>query len=142
MHVDQRRVIIDRLPSGADLLESLTAVCREENVRFGVVTAIGAVSSDRLGYYKQDEQEYMDCLNLEKGLEIASCMGNVSLKDGEIFVHVHVTLSDEEGRCYGGHLMPGTRIFSAEYSIRELEGQPNSREYDPGTGLALWPMEL
>ena len=141
MRFDQGRVFIGRLPSGANLLESLTAVCREENVRFGVVTAIGAVSSARLGYYKQDEQEYIDCLNIEKGLEIASCMGNVSLKDGEIFVHVHVTLSDEEGRCYGGHLMPGTRIFAAEYSIRELEGQPYTREHDTGTGLALWPMK-
>ena len=141
MRFDQGRVFIGRLPSGADLLESLTAVCREEKVRFGVVTALGAVSSARLGYYKQDEQEYIDCLNLEKGLEIASCTGNVSLKDGEIFVHAHVTLSDEEGRCYGGHLMPGTRIFAAEYSIRELEGKPYSREFDSGTGLALWPMK-
>ena len=141
MRVDQGRVFIGRLPSGADLLESLTAVCREESVRFGVITAIGTVSSARLGYYKQNEQEYMDCLNIKKGLEIASCMGNVSLKNSEVFVHAHVTLSDEGGRCYGGHLMPGTSIFAAEYSIRELEGQPCSREFDPGTGLALWPME-
>ncbi|MDF1536837.1 MAG: DNA-binding protein [bacterium] len=141
MRVEQGRAFIGRLPSGADLLESLTAVCRYENVRFGVVTAIGAVSSARLGYYKQDEQEYMECLNIEKGLEIVSCLGNMSLKEGEIFVHTHVILSDKEGRCYGGHLMPGTRVFAAEYCIRELVGKPYSREWDAVTGLALWPQE-
>jgi predicted DNA-binding protein with PD1-like motif len=141
MRVKEKRILIGRLPHGADLLGSLTAVCIEENVKFGTVMAIGAVSAARLGYYRQDVKEYMDCLNLEKGLEIVSCLGNVSHKEGEIFVHAHVSLSDKEGRCYGGHLMEGTRVFSAEYCIREMEGEPYSREHDPVTGLALWPRE-
>jgi predicted DNA-binding protein with PD1-like motif len=139
MRTKEGRILIGRLPHGADLLESLTAVCRKESVHFGMVTAIGAVSAARLGYYRQEEQEYMDCLNVEKGLEIVSCLGNVSQKDGEVFVHAHAILSDDRGSCFGGHLMKGTRIFAAEYCIMEFESQPYNREQDPETGLALWP---
>ncbi len=41
--------------------------------------------------------------------------------------------------CYGGHLMPGTIIFAAEYWIQELTGEAIHREDDPQTGLMLWP---
>ncbi len=34
------------------------------------------------------------------------------MKDGEIFVHAHITLADRKGRAYGGHLMPGTMVFA------------------------------
>lgn len=141
MRTKEGRILIGRLPHGADLLGSLTSVCMEEKVRFGTIAAIGAVSSARLGYYKQDELEYMDCLNVEKGLEIVSCQGNVSLKDGEVFVHVHATLSDDKGRCFGGHLMEGTRIYAAEFHVMELSGEPLAREFDSYTGLYLWPMK-
>ncbi len=82
-------MFIRRLPFGGDLLESLTSVCRNENVKFGWVSAIGAVSSGVLGYYKQDDREYMECVRMEKGLEIVSCTGNASMRDGEVFVHAH-----------------------------------------------------
>lgn len=138
MGVDRGRIFIGKLPSRGDLLESLTSVCREENIQFGVLSVIGAVSAARLGYYKQDEQQYMECVNLDRGLEITSCIGNISLMDGEIFVHAHATLSDDQGRCYGGHLVLGTIIFAAEYSIQELAGETFRRENDAETGLMLW----
>ena len=141
MRADHGRIFIGRLPFEGDLLSSLTTVCLNENVQFGWLSVIGAVSSGVLGYYRQDEREYMECFNLEKGLEIVSCTGNVSLRDGEVFVHAHATLSDEQGRCFGGHLMPGTKIFVAEYHIIELPGEPLGREFDAETGLAMWPVK-
>ena len=89
LRADQGKILIGRLPHGSDLLGSLTTVCLDENVQFGRLSVIGAVSSGTLGFYRQDEREYMDCFNLEKGLEIVSCKGNVSIKDGEVFVHAH-----------------------------------------------------
>ena len=66
------------------------------------------------------------------------CMGNISLKDGEVFVHAHITLADHEGKCHGGHLMPDTNIFAAEYYVQELVGEKLERKHDPETGLSLW----
>ncbi|MDP8212408.1 MAG: DNA-binding protein [Candidatus Zapsychrus exili] len=139
MQAEKGRIFIGRLPHKADLLESLAEVCKENNINMGVFSVIGAVTSANMGYYKQKEQKYVDCIDLDKKLEITACIGNISLKDEEIFVHAHITLADFEGQCYGGHLMLGTKIFAAEYHIQELTGDQLIRQFDPPTGLSLWP---
>lgn len=138
MQAKQGRIFIGRLPFRADLLEALHALCREHDIRLGVFSVIGAVKEAKLGYYIQDEKRYVECVHLEKKLEITCCTGNISLKDDNIFIHAHVTLADHEGNCYGGHLMAGSRIFAAEYCITELTGGILERTEDPRTGLSLW----
>ena len=91
-----------------------------------------------LYYYKQDEKKYVDCVNLEKTLEIATCMGNISILNDEVFAHTHVVLADHQGHCYGGHLMPGSVVFACEYVIQEFLGDPLCRSKDDTTGLMLW----
>ena len=138
MQVDKGRTFIGRFQFKADLLASIAELCKKENIRLGTFSVIGAVNGVKLGYYKQDVKKYVDCVSLDKTLEITSCIGNISLKDSEVFVHAHITLADHEGRCYGGHLMPGSSIFAAEYSITELLGGELHRKHDPDTGLNLW----
>ncbi len=43
-----------------------------------------------------------------------------------------------DGRCVGGHLMPGTRVFACEIHLRAFRGAPPVREPDGPTGLMLW----
>ena len=138
MQVKDGRTFIGRFEFKADLLESITELCKKENIKLGVFSVIGALTSARMGYYNQDEKKYVECVNLDKKLEITSCIGNISLKDSEVFVHAHITLADHEGKCYGGHLMPGATIFAAEYHIKELTGAKLERKDDPQTGLSLW----
>jgi hypothetical protein len=135
------RKIMGRLAKGEDLLAGLSKVVREEGITLGEVRAIGAVSQARVGYYHQTERRYY-WLDLERPLEIASLIGNISLKDGEPMVHAHVTLSDGEGRAFGGHLAEGTLVFACEFTIQEYQPvTPLVRQMDDPTGLFLWPAE-
>jgi len=138
MQVKEGRRFIGRFAFKSDLLASLTEFCKNEGITLGTFSIIGALTRAKLGYYRQDEKKYVECVNLEKKLEVTSCIGNISLKDSEVFVHAHVTLADHEGNCYGGHLMPGAEIFAAEYYIQELTGASLKRKHDPETGLSLW----
>ena len=138
MQVGKGRTFIGSFAHGKDLLESLHAFLKENNIRFGYFNIIGAVKKAKLGYYKQDEKKYIDCVNLEKTLEISTCMGNVSIMNDKVFAHAHVVFSDHQGNCYGGHLMPGSVIFACEYVIQEFLGEPLSRVKDHRTGLMLW----
>ncbi len=131
------KVILEGLPHGTDLLETITDLARREGIKIGTVAAIGAVKRARIGYYDQVAQEYRE-RDIEGPMEISSCLGNISLKDGEIFVHAHITLADSEGRVAGGHLCVGTIIFAAECRINELQGESLERSYDETTGLSLW----
>jgi predicted DNA-binding protein with PD1-like motif len=140
MHIQPQlnRTFIGRFECGDDLLAALTEFCKAQNIRLGTFSVIGAVKNVKLGYYNQQEKKYTGCVALDQKLEIASCMGNISIKDGEIFVHAHIVLADWEGRAYGGHLMPGTEVFAAEYNIQEYSGGELKRVKDEVTGLPLW----
>jgi len=131
------KVILDGLPHGSDLLEAITDLARKNGIKTGTVMAIGAVKRARIGFYDQTGREYRE-RDIVEPMEISSCLGNISMKDGEIFVHAHVTLADREGRVMGGHLCSGTIVFAAECRISELRGEYLDRGYDETTGLSLW----
>jgi predicted DNA-binding protein with PD1-like motif len=140
MHIQpkQGRTFLGRFECGDDLLNAITEFCRKNKIQLGIFNVIGAVKSAKLGYYNQDKKQYTTCIELNEKLEIASCMGNISLKDGEIIAHAHIVLGDMKGKSYGGHLMPGAKIFAAEFYVHELVGAELHRAKDAVTGLPLW----
>lgn len=127
-----------RLTNGADLLEELVAACGEVGAKAAAIEVIGAVSTLELGFYHQDRKEY-ESLTFDGAWEIASAVGNLSLRDDAPLVHLHIVASGPDGRCVGGHVMPGCTVFAAEAAITALEGlAPPERELDGVTGLKLW----
>ncbi len=131
------RVFLERLSHGADLLESLTDFCARNSIRCGFISVIGATSEATIGYYDQARHSY-ERKTFREEMEIVSCTGNVSLKDGAPFLHLHAVLSDSKLATFGGHVFPGSKLFAAEAFIQELAGEPRTRKPDSVTGLALW----
>lgn len=138
--VHSREIIMGRLSRGCDLLEELTKVSTERGVNLGRIEAIGAVQKARIGFYNQESRLYQ-FNSFDHPLEIVKLIGNVSLKDGNPFVHAHITLSDESGKCYGGHLAPGTVVFACEFLLEALDGPAYNRCFDEETGLPLWTIK-
>jgi hypothetical protein len=126
-----------RLSHESDLLEELTRMVTMLDIKAGTMQVIGAVSKLVLGYYHQDRREY-ETLDLPGHWEIASGLGNISIRDGAPFVHVHIVASGADGRAVGGHLVAGSIVFAAEAYVRALDGEPPVRIPDESTGLALW----
>ena len=132
------RRLAARLPHGADLLEAIAAVADEHGVLVGEVRAIGALQRARLAFYDQTTRAYGEW-SLDQPLELVSLLGNVSRRDGATAVHVHATLADHDGVCFGGHVAPGCVVFACELFLQELSGgEPLERAYDDETGLPLW----
>ena len=71
-------------------------------------------------------------------MEIVSCLGNVSRRDGGVAVHAHLCLSSADGTTHGGHLVGGCVVFACEVVLTELLGPPLERGYDEVTSLPLW----
>ena len=137
--VESRETVMGKLSYGCDLLEELTNVCIERGVNLGRIEAIGAVQKACIGFYNQEIRTYQFS-TINQPLEIANLVGNISLKDGNPFVHAHVTLSNEAGISYGGHLAPGTVVFACEFILETLDGPTFNRYPDEETGLPLWSM--
>jgi predicted DNA-binding protein with PD1-like motif len=133
----RKRSLIGRLPHGEDLILSVENFCKEASIQTATFSVIGAVSSVTLGTYDQKQQVYITFTE-EAPLEIVSCIGNVSTKDGAPFVHAHIVLADEQGKTMGGHLFSQSIVFAGEIHLQELIGKPMERVYDKTTGLTLW----
>lgn len=134
------KTYIGRIPYDSDLLEQVNGFCLDNNIKCGSASIIGAVKQAKIGYYPQDKYIYqvLEGENLKRGLEIVSCTGNISIKDSKPFAHLHIVLSDAEGKTYGGHLMPGTIVYASEFIIQELKGPDLVRGFDEITKLPLW----
>lgn len=133
------KTFMGKLEHRADLIAELTKVCVEKNIKLGKVEALGAVKKATIGYYDQDTKTY-NFFELDRHLEITNLVGNVSLKDGEPIIHAHITLSDEKGNAFGGHLAAGTEVFACEFCLTSFEGPEFNRGLDEQTGLPLWDM--
>lgn len=124
-------------PYGSDLLSELGEFVRDNGITLAWFSGLGAVSRATIRYYNQPQQEWVD-LEFDQRMEVAGLLGNVSLMNGIPSVHAHITVADEQGRCYGGHLGQNTLVFNMEILLTALSGPPVARKIDPQTGLAIW----
>jgi predicted DNA-binding protein with PD1-like motif len=130
------RNFLVRVEHDSDFLDFLTDVAREQRIATATFTAVGALKQAKLGFYDQKKHVYAESV-LMGPQEIASCIGNISIKNGAPFVHAHAVLADPTGIARAGHLLAG-RVFAAEVHLIELVGEKVTRKRDPVTGLSLW----
>ncbi len=131
------RVFAGRLQHNADLLEDVLDFAGKEGTKVAFFSALGAVQKVTLAYYHQKEKKYQD-LSFNEHMEIISCFGNISAKDGRPHIHAHGVFADKKGKTVAGHIQPGTIIFAGEILLQELIGETLNREHDEVTGLFLW----
>ena len=134
--LDVGRNFIVRAKHDSDIINFVTNVAKKHGIMTASFTAIGALKCAKLGFYNQEKHEYLETL-LSSPQEIASCVGNISLKEGEPFVHAHAVLADLNGNTKAGHLLEG-KVFAAEVHLIELIGEKIVRRNDAITGLSLW----
>lgn len=117
LHRNRGRTVI-RFDVGEELPDALAEWCSREKIRSAAVVAgIGMLRDIEIGRY--DGKEYHRKAVADSS-EILSLQGNVSMKEGEPFVHLHVTLADEELHARGGHLFSGTVSMTIELVLLEL----------------------
>jgi len=120
-----------------DLLEGLNAAVAELGYRAATLQVIGGLDEAVLGYYDDQAEEYVPTRTGH--VEIAAGLGNVSIRDGTPFIHLHLVVSERDGRALGGHAMEGCKAFVVEAYLRELTGEPPVRQDVPGMPLKVWP---
>ncbi len=108
------RFVAFRLEPGDDLIEGLHRVRRETGARaLAIVTCVGSLSRVVIRHAKKPEGTLY-----EAPYEIVSIVGTIDPK-GE---HIHLTISDGEGRVFGGHLYPDSKVrTTAEFVVLILD---------------------
>src|SRR5439155_25214621 len=100
---DDGRASFVSLARGEDLLAGLNAAVTELGYRAATLQVIGGLDEAVLGYFDDQAEEYVPTRT--KHVEIAAGLGNVSIRDGRPFIHLHLVVSERDGRAVGGHAM-------------------------------------
>ena len=124
-----------RFESGEALAVKLLQWLARHRIGYATLTGLGAVSSATVAYWNAETREYEHHL-LDEQLEVVSLIGNVSVKDGAPFTHIHVTLGGPDLSIRGGHFIDAKVHPNLEMWVRpESAGLP--RTLDEGSGLYL-----
>ncbi len=130
------RVIVGKLEPGDDIIDSISELVKNYNIKSGLVNVIGALGKSTIGFFDLESKEY-NFKTFEEDVELISTMGNVSHKDGQPIIHLHVLLGRGDYSTFGGHLsQPSIVSVTGEVYIYETETKLN-RAIDPQFGLSL-----
>lgn len=124
-----------RLETGSDIPTAIVDFAADQRIDAGSVAGVGAGFDWVLGYFDRHAREYTR-QTFAGEWEILALQGNLAIKDGRPFAHLHVTLGGRDFRTIGGHLFEGRVGATVELVIRKLPGY-QLREKDEATGLFL-----
>ncbi len=129
------KVFAIRLRPGQDVGHELSRFVAENGLRASfILTCVGSLRQAALRLANQPGTTLY-----EDKFEIVSLVGTLDTGG----YHIHISLSDGQGRTIGGHLMPGCLVYTtAEIVIGEAEHLVFTRPFDPESGypeLAVSP---
>jgi predicted DNA-binding protein with PD1-like motif len=126
-----------RLQKGELLVEQLTKLVRQEDIKGAWVSAVGGALWAELGFYDLDAQEYR-WKKLDQLLEITGLQGNIAWDGDEPALHLHGSFSDANMQAFGGHVRELAVAGTCEILLhRWYQPQGLKRTKDAATGLNL-----
>jgi uncharacterized protein len=116
-----------RLKPGQDLLNEIESVVVEKNIEAGcVLSAVGSLTHATLRLANREFYSEYD-----GHFEIVSMTGTVSVHGS----HLHISISDGDGKTIGGHLVPGCKIYTtAEMVLGIFNDVVYKREFAEDSG--------
>lgn len=130
--MDYRRFdkkIIARFERGEEVHEALKEIALKEDIKLATITAIGATDDFTIGVYKVDDKSYTE-KNFKGIFEILAINGTITTKDGKYYPHLHITVADDEGKGFGGHLIKSNISVTCEMVIDIIEGKVERKMSD------------
>lgn len=125
-----------RIDRGEEILSSLKEFCEAEKITLAEVKALGAVDDFTVGLFDVNEKKYHSN-RFQFPAEITSLWGTVTTKDGEVYLHIHMSAGDVKGNVFGGHLSRAVVSATCEMIVDVSEGIVE-RKMNDDVGLNLF----
>lgn len=128
------------LDNHVEIVEALTAFCKEVNILAGEIRGIGAISEATFRFLDPATKQYVDKTFTEQ-MEITNLAGNISGRPDDPtlpYLHIHITASRRDYTCVGGHLLSARINGACELVVEDFEDAWLGRRKDEETGLNLY----
>ncbi len=124
------------LQNGDEAMGCLQQFARSEQLGAAQLTAIGAFSGAKLGYFDWETKNYLPIL-VDEQVEVASLIGDIAVgTDGDPSIHLHAVLGRRDGTAMAGHLQQATVRPTLEVIVTESP-QHLRKTMDLESGFAL-----
>jgi predicted DNA-binding protein with PD1-like motif len=127
--------VIVRIDKGEELIDCLKTICKTLDIKLGSIIGIGATDKITVGLMNTKTKKYQS-KEFTGDHEITSLVGNITTLNGEVYLHLHVTICNVEHKALGGHLTSAVISATFEGIIDIIDGQIN-RDYNDEVGLNL-----
>lgn len=141
-----KRMVAFRLAPGEDVLEGLKQACEKHHINNGIIlSAIGSLNGARFFDpvvlpNKKAGYGYSEPIELTGPIELVTAVGMICHNEqDELLFHVHIGLSDENGKGYGGHLIEGNKVLlTVDMVIGEIDELTMGRRFDEDLEVYLF----
>jgi len=121
------------LKAGARIPDDILAIAKKEEMVTARVEAIGGVKELRLAYFDHVTKRYEEH-DFKEFLEVTGLLGNVTLKDGKPFLHIHGTFGRRDLSTLAGHVM-SAEVFPLLEVVMTPTKNRALRRFDDDIGL-------
>jgi len=130
------RTFILILDQDEEAFKSISDFATQAKITGAAVSAIGAFSRAKVGWFDLGAKEYKP-IEVNEQCEVLSLIGDVAQgDDGKASLHLHAVLGLQDGTVRGGHFLSGAVQPTLEVTITETAVHLRRRKR-PDLGIAL-----
>jgi uncharacterized protein len=123
-----------------EVMSGLSDWMKREDIGGAHLTAIGALSSARFGWFDRELRAYRE-IPVDEQVECISLIGDIGLAEGKPALHIHGCVGRPDGIVIGGHVLravawPTVEVFASAFP------RPLQKRKDDETNLELFDLAL
>lgn len=119
-----------------ELAGGLKQFAAEQKLASSSFTAIGALSSAKLGWLNPATKQYEPSVALDEQVELLSLIGDIAVSSDGPVVHAHAVVGKRDGTAHGGHLLQARIRPTCEVVLTENPVHL-TKVFDPKAGIML-----
>ena len=121
------------LKGGMKIPDDILAIAKKEKVLTAKVEAIGGVDELKLAYFNHETKRYEEH-EFREFLEVTGILGNVTLKEGKPYLHIHGTFGRKDLSTLAGHVIDAKIFPLLEVMVTPTKNRA-LRKFDDELGL-------
>src|SRR5262245_6847291 len=94
-----------RFTTGDEILSGLYDLVAKKHITSGHITGIGGLAPGALLGWGDPELGGFKKIEIKDKTEIVSLIGDISLRDGQPYVHIHMVVGSSDSSTKAGHLL-------------------------------------
>lgn len=115
-------VYIVSLEDKSSIMDALTDFVTSQKIQAGEIVGLGATNEASLRWFDPGTKKYFD-KTFHEQMEISNLIGNISMVEGKIILHLHITLGRKDYTALAGHLLDAKIRGAGEFFVYPLDAK-------------------